>query len=334
MPEIDTNIQDTQNRVDAAARHQPHKGNYGVCAPASIAGDQRAMVSRPYATVAHCLKQTATPNLGVAPIFAPLRDNTAATDGSYVVGTAGIGDAGTDCGILDTLTRAETSFFAEGYPFRDYEFVLKGLAIVPEGKPFMAASTTASATSLSIGGTAAGANFRPAIIDRVCSEIADSVVSAFFQSVSIQLGFKSESAKWDLATPMFHPGGLGLVGSSTPTNASPIGGKTLTLPFDVQLPRANHRGVSVAQIIFRQEQSVSVIASGTGGIADLALGYFNANTAPDSLGLIQKFKVVLIGERQCAALMSDELLLARMAQQYGCTVEQARAIRADLQKQP
>ena len=346
---------ETQDMMVRQREHQPHKGSYGLCAPNSIAGDQRAMVSRPYATIAHSMRQArgayqvyiaadpvATPPVkgqaaNLIPEFRPMRDNTSTgSQAAYLVGTAGIGEVGTDCGIADLLTRHETSFFSEGYPFRDYEFVLRGLSIVPEGKPFRAASpSTVSGTvqtAISIGGDKASpSTLRPTIVDGLCSELADSVVAAFFQSVSLQLGFKSESAKWDIATPMFHPGGLGLVGSATPTNASPIGGKTLTLPFEVQLPRANNRGVSVAQLMFRQEQPVGIFGSTTGAKDDFAAGYFNDDSSTDSLALVQLFKVILIGERQCAAMESDALVLARLAQQFGCSVEQAKGMRDALQ---
>lgn len=311
--------------TNIAQRTAPHKGTYGVCAPQSIAGDQRALISRPFATIAYGLLHTSG-------VLSPVRTNGSygQTDCAFVVGTAGIGERGYDVGITDTLSRHETSFFAEGFPFRDYEFVLRGIAVVPEGKPFRAASSLdASRGSLSIGGDQKGAgNNGAAIIEPLAAALGDAVVNLFFQSTSLQLGFKSESAKWDLATPLFHPGGYGLENSAVPSNGIPAGGRVMQLPFEVQLPRANTRGTSVAQILVRQELTKTIVSSTNNFTVDGANVLAETSGAQvDPKYLVQLFKVILVGERICVADSAEEII-RQMAQQAGCSVEQARAMLA------
>lgn len=307
--------------ADAAnVRHGPHRQTFGVCAPQSVAGDQRALISAPFATLVYLLTHAAG-------VLTPTRGNTvAANDAAYAIGTAGIGDKGWDLGTADTLTRQDTSFFTDGYPFRDYDFLLRGLAFMPAGIPVRTASTLdATRTASSIGGDArTGGTATAAMFLPMSTTLADPIVNLFFQTTSLQLGFKSESARWDLATAHFHPAGMGLDGSVVPTNGVPVAGRVMKLPFDVQLPRSSVRSNSAGQIIVRQELQHTIVAA-TSLFANDGTAILTG-VGTDYVQVAQQIKVLLIGERVCGA---DANLLAELMQRYGCDSNVAERLLQD-----
>jgi hypothetical protein len=306
-----------KDQAIAQTRTPPHRGSFGVCAPSTVAGDQRALVTMPYSTLAFLLTYSAGVLTGTR------GNNLVATDAAYAVGTAGIGDKGHDLGNADTLTRHETSFFSEGYPFRDYDFLLRGIGIFPEGLPVRVASALDSTkTSASLGGDArTSGTATAAIIQPMASTLVDSIVSLFFQTMSIQLGFKAESARWDMATALFHPAGLGLDNAGTPTNGVPVAARMLKLPFDVQLPRSSTRHSSNAQLLFRQE-TAQVISTGVGVFTNDGTAVLSGS-GTDYAYLAQQVKVVLFGERVCGNVQDD---LAAIMQQLGCDANVAQRV--------
>lgn len=305
------------NKDAAADRHGPHRQSFGLCAPQSVAGDQRALISSPFATLAYLMTHATG-------VLSPTRgNNVAANDAAYAIGTAGIGDRGYDVGISDTLTRSETSFFTDGYPFRDYDFLLRGLAVIPAGLPVRVASALdSSRNSCSIGGDARnGGTATAGLFLPMSTTLADAVVNLFFNTVSIQLGFKSESARWDLATALFHPAGMGVDNSAMPTNGVPVAGRVMRLPFDVQLPKSSVRANSAGQIIFRQELQETINAATSVFTNDGTAILSGSGT--DYALLATTFKVALIGERVCGG---DASALAELMQRYGCDAGVAQRI--------
>lgn len=315
----------------------PHRGNYGICAPNSVAGDQRALIGRPYASLAYILSDAgalAAP-LGSTGTFVPQRTQ-------FLIGNQGETDIGTDVGIADTLTPNLTSFYSDNRnaaPFRDFEFVTEALSVVPDGPAFVAANYAAGVNAtVSVGGDHAGLATWVAqqgvrqVPNFEAFGVSDAIVSNFFMSHSMQLKFRNESAYWELATPIFHPSGIGLFNGLAPNNGRPLAGKVMALPFAVQLPRATTGG-SMGQIAFVNQRLQSVFVD-TGAFNQGAVGptYCTNVAAGAAAGaaatLVQLFKVYFIGYRLCGC----DNILSTIMSQLGCDMSTAQRLAAALPK--
>lgn len=308
-------------------QYKPHRENWGLCAPGSVAGDQRALIRTPYTTflfittyAAGGFATTTSSFVGARQLGAP---------GQITCCSAGLGDAGGNVGITDNLTLHETSLFSEGFPFRDYDFLLRAIAIVPEGKPFRSSTVLDAnqAVSMAVNGNAV-----PIIAEPLSGQIVDAMVSNFFMTHSVKLGFRSESAQWDIGVPLLLPGGFGLVGSDTPTNADAINGKVIPLPFPVQIPRYTRNGTG-AQIIITREVSqhfnIPIAQVVSNGVAFMIAA---GGAAADPPHLCMMFKVLLVGERLCVPQSPADEAVYKLAQKLGVSVDQAAQAMAEIKK--
>lgn len=341
---------------DGFRPHDPHKGTFGICAPSSEAGDQRALIARPFGTIAHILDHAVTAGPTSSGVFTPVRS-------SYTLLEEGRSDRGLLVGIDDPLSEGETSFYSDNNraaPFRDYDFVVSAVSVIPDGLPIrpgyynnsapltlptVAPANNSAVVSLGTGQVVNGQSFSspnlvaagaaatgiPVTVARLLSA---AIVAQFFNYYSMQLGFKNESARWELSVPMMSPGGIGLFGGALPSNADPVTGKYIPLPFSFQLPRAYLTGTSMAQFFFnRMDANLApavaidpalLVRVGAAGVATAILQNNTENWA-DVNALVQIFKVALIGRRLCSqdSIASE---IATLMSTAGCSRDVAEKL--------
>jgi hypothetical protein len=296
----------------------------GICAPPVLAADQRVLLSRSYFTI---------PFMAMCGIAGP----PAASDGrfvpvqtTYMGGYTGIGQAGDFQGngtrIRDVQTGLQTSFATDGYPHKTRTLRVRAIGIMPEAQPFIPANYAldpAGNFNVSIGGSAALAGENVVIPEPLSTTIGPALVNSFMSFYRFQLGLQDEQTKWLFGPQHMNIAGLGLYGGPVQTNAEPIGGKMIKLPFAIDVPpQQSRKGIVGATWEFVRDNP-GILASQAW--VDPALCAVGATPVCNNLNtwagptaspamLVQMFKVFLFGE----AIFAEDKELQQRVQQIMC----------------
>jgi len=280
-----------------------HLGNgCGICAPPVLAADMRVLLRSTYFTIPAMFRCGVTAGPLSDGRFIPSRRQ-------YTGGTTGIGQTGDNqgqgTGILDVQTGLHTSFATDGYPHKSRTLRVRAIGIMPQGQALIPANFAGDfdTSVCSLGGSAAVApNDRVVIPEPLSTQLTPALISSFFSFYRFQLGLEDETSKWLFGPQEMNIAGLGMHNGPAPSNAEPIGGKMLKLPFAIDVPpQQSRKGIIAATWEFVRDIIGGQVWTDPANVVVGANAVCNA-AAWNALGtetpsmLVQLFKVFLYGD--------------------------------------
>jgi len=343
-----------------------HLGNgCGICAPPVLAADQRLLLSRAYFTLPYIMI------CGIVPGLPPTSDGRFRPRRLvYAGGYTGIGQRGDTIdgdgtAIDDVQTGLHTSFATDGYPLKDRTLRVEAIGIMPRGRPFVPTHFAGPAPALTTAGLG-GSSTLPGervMIPEVSEFLGPAIISSFFSEYRFQLGLQDEDTKWIWGPQEMNIPGLGLHGrhvpsnsawrlgqaspvaggfaslprrGAMPTNAMPVEGRMIRLPYAIDVPpQQSRKGIITAtwefvRDIFGAEAwfPPSWLSVGPTPICNGGDSWTNVPVLTTPKGLVQLFTIFLYGTPHADLEIEDKV--REFMAETGCDEDAARKLCATI----